>query len=252
MKHLQLERPLVFFDLETTGTDPARDKIVEITLTRIEPGGERVTRTRRINPECPIPPGATAVHGIREEDVRDEPPFRRIARGLLDLLADADIAGFNVRRFDLPLLDRELRECDLDLKLDGRRIVDAMTIFHRKEPRDLSAAVRHYLGRVFATAASLTLRLPVYDTQCGAKLFRCTDEVRALFAEPFVTGWIFDVELIARLIRGRGEGGTPVSAAICELPLYRWADVSGSKVKSTDFLVAFREMLRIWRRYMRH
>lgn len=147
MRNLELDRPLAFFDLETTGTDPMRDKIVEIAVARIDPSGERQVRVRRINPERPIPPDATAVHGIRDEDVRDAPAFRQVARSFLEFLADADLAGFNIRRFDLPLLDREFRESGLDLALSGRRVVDAMTIFHRKEPRDLGAAVRFFLER---------------------------------------------------------------------------------------------------------
>jgi len=166
---LQLDRPLVVFDLETTGTDPGRDKIVEIGVLRLEPDGSRTVRTRRVDPECPIPPGATAVHGIRDEDVRGEPPFRKVARGLLELLEGADLAGFNVRRFDAPLLDREFKECGLDLGLAGRRVVDAMVIFHRKEPRDLTAAVRHYLGREHEGAhgaeADLTATLEVLEAQ---------------------------------------------------------------------------------------
>jgi DNA polymerase-3 subunit epsilon len=147
LKNLVLDRPLVVFDLETTGTDPASDRIVEISTLRIEPDGATESRTRRINPERRIPPEATAVHGIRDEDVRDEPPFRSIARGLLDFLSGADLGGFNVHRFDIPLLEREFRACGLDPGLAGRRVLDAMTIFHRMEPRDLSAAVRFYLGR---------------------------------------------------------------------------------------------------------
>jgi DNA polymerase-3 subunit epsilon len=147
LEHLRIERSLVVFDLETTGTDPGSDRIVEISVLRIDPDGSRESRTRRINPERPIPPEATAVHGIRDADVTGEPTFRQIARGLLDFLKGADLAGFNIRRFDLPLLEREFRECGLDLDLRGRRVVDAMTVFHRKEPRDLQAAVRFYLGR---------------------------------------------------------------------------------------------------------
>jgi DNA polymerase-3 subunit epsilon len=149
---LELQRPLVVFDLETTGTDPMRDKIVEIALLRVEPDGGRKTVAHRINPERPIPADATAIHGIRDEDVRSAPVFRHLAREILDVLRDADLAGFNVRRFDVPLLDREFRDCGLDLALSGRRIVDAMTIFHKKEPRDLSAAVRFFLGRDHAGA----------------------------------------------------------------------------------------------------
>jgi len=144
---LQLTRPIVCFDLETTGIDPASDRIVEISILRLEPDGTRLTRTRRINPGRPIPEEATAVHGIRDEDVADAPSFRQVAKGLLELLEGADLTGFNVARFDIPLLDREFRDCKLNLALDQRRIVDAMTIFHRMEPRDLSAATRFYLDR---------------------------------------------------------------------------------------------------------
>lgn len=152
MSTLELSRPLVVFDLETTGTDPTRDKIVEIALLRVEPHGGRASLVRRVNPERPIPPEATAVHGIRDEDVAGLPPFRSIARELIDMMGDADLAGFNVRRFDVPLLDREFRESGLDLAMAQRKIVDAMTIYHRKEPRDLAAAVRFFLGREHAGA----------------------------------------------------------------------------------------------------
>jgi DNA polymerase-3 subunit epsilon len=163
VKQLTLDRPLVVFDLETTGTDPAQDRIVEIGVLRIEPDGERQLRTRRVNPERAIPAEATAVHGIHDEDVRDEPTFK-----------------FNLRRFDVPLLDRELRDCGLDLGLGGRRIVDAMTIFHRKEPRNLSAAVRFYLEREHEGAhgaqADLTATLEVLEAQ----LERYTDLPRSV------------------------------------------------------------------------
>jgi glycosyltransferase involved in cell wall biosynthesis len=111
-------------------------------------------------------------------------------------------------------------------------------------------ATRHYLGRVFATAASVVLRLPIYDTQCGAKLFRAGDETRALFAEPFVSGWIFDVELVARLIAARRAAGASAADAIHEHPLRVWRHVEGSKVRPSDFLRALRDLARIRRRYL--
>jgi glycosyltransferase involved in cell wall biosynthesis len=111
---------------------------------------------------------------------------------------------------------------------------------------------RHYLGRVFATATSTLLRLPIYDTQCGAKLFRATPMTRSLFADPFAVGWTFDVELIARMICLERQGaGRDVADLIYELPLETWHDVAGSKVKATDFLRAAFELLRIHRRYIR-
>lgn len=172
MKNLRLERPIVFVDLETTGTDPAFDRIVEIAVLRIESDGRSELRTRRVNPERPIPPEATAVHGIRDEDVREAPTFRRIARSLLAFIGDADLAGYNLRRFDLPLLERELRACRLDLELSRRQVVDVMTIFHKKEPRDLAAAVRFYLKREHEGAhgaeADVQAAAEVLDAQLAA------------------------------------------------------------------------------------
>jgi dolichyl-phosphate beta-glucosyltransferase len=114
------------------------------------------------------------------------------------------------------------------------------------------SATRHYPGRIFATAASLVLGLGVYDTQCGAKLFRATPEIRSLFEKPFVTRWLFDVEIIARLLRARrGTAMCQAEDAIFEFPLHEWHDVPGSKVKPKDFAAAFVELWTIWRRYLR-
>jgi DNA polymerase-3 subunit epsilon len=169
LKNLRLERPLIFFDLETTGIDPANDRIVEIAALRVDPDGSRDLKRRLINPERPIPPAASAIHGIRDEDVRDAPSFRLVARSMLDWMHGADLAGFNVERFDVPLLDAEFRRAGLDLDVPGRRVVDAMVIFHRREPRDLSAAVRFYLDRehegAHSAEADVTATLEVLDAQ---------------------------------------------------------------------------------------
>jgi DNA polymerase III subunit epsilon len=187
VRHLDLERPLAFFDLETTGTDPQRDKIVEIAVCRVDPGGGTASRSQLVNPGRPIPADATAVHGIRDEDVRSAPTFRDVARSFLDFIGAADLAGFNVKRFDAPLLDREFRDCGLDLALAGRRVIDAMTIFHRKEPRDLTAAVRFFLGGDHAGAhgaeADVLATLAVLDAQ----LERYPDVPRTV---PALDAWL--------------------------------------------------------------
>jgi len=187
LKHLRLDRPLAVFDLETTGIDPAVDRIVEISVLKISPDGAREARTRRINPERPIPADATRVHGIRDQDVAGEPTFRQLARGLLDFLGDADLGGFNVERFDIPLLDREFRDCNQDLGLDRRRVIDAMRIYHRKERRDLTAAVAFFLGRDHAGAHSAEADVVAAADVLEAQLERYADLPHTV---PELADWI--------------------------------------------------------------
>ncbi len=142
-----LDRPLAFLDLETTGLSTMSDRIVELAVIRVSPQGDVMEKVRRFNPEMSIPPEATAVHGITDEDVAGEPPFISRARSLAELLDPCDLGGFNLRRYDLPLLLAEFKRAGVPFSIDGRRLIDAQTIFHREEPRDLSAAARFYLGR---------------------------------------------------------------------------------------------------------
>jgi len=145
---IELTRPLAFLDTETTGTDPQKDRIVELSLVIYRPGAdEPEVRTRRLNPEVPIPAEATAVHGITDADVAGEPTFRQVAENLLLLLDGCDFAGFNVRRFDVPILCAEFGLLGMKLDLEGRRMLDAQFLFHLHERRDLESAVVFYLGR---------------------------------------------------------------------------------------------------------
>ncbi len=144
---LKLTRPLAFFDLETTGTNINHDRIVEISVVKLMPDGSVVERTRRINPEMHIPEEATAVHHITDEDVAAEPTFRQIAASLARLLTGCDIAGFNSNRFDIPLLDQEFARAQVDFDISRARFVDVQTIYHKKEPRTLTAAYSYYCGK---------------------------------------------------------------------------------------------------------
>ena len=171
---LKLTRPLVFFDLETTGTNIPHDRIVEISIVKLMPDGTVVERSRRLNPEMPIPAEATAVHHITDDDVAGEPTFRQVAASLSKLLQGCDIAGFNSNRFDIPLLDQEFHRAGVDFDLNGVRFVDVQTIYHKKEPRTLVAAYRYYCGKELeeahsaladtrATMEVLMAQLDVYD-----------------------------------------------------------------------------------------
>lgn len=144
---LKLKRPIVFFDLETTGVDTSKDRIVEISMIKILPNGDEITRTRKINPGMHIPEEATAVHGITDDDVRDCPRFEQIARSLEEFIRGCDFGGFNSNRFDLPVLVEEFLRAGVDVDLKQRRFVDVQNIFHKKEQRTLVAAYKFYCDR---------------------------------------------------------------------------------------------------------
>ena len=143
----ELDRPIVFFDLETTGRSAASDRIVELAAIKIGPDSDRDERVRRFNPEMPIPAEATEIHGIVDEDVKDEPPFRSRARSLAEFLGTCDLGGFNIRRYDLPMLMAEFRRAGVPFEVGDRRLVDMQVIYHQQEPRHLTAAVKFYLNR---------------------------------------------------------------------------------------------------------
>ena len=151
---LNLTRPIIFFDLETTGTSVTSDRIVEISLIKVFPDGHTEEKTRRINPERHIPEESTAIHHITDEDVKDAPTFRQIARSLHDLFDDSDIAGFNSNKFDVPLLIEEFGRAGLSFDVSGRNFVDVQGIFHKMEQRTLVAAYRFYCGKELSDAHS--------------------------------------------------------------------------------------------------
>ncbi len=151
---LKLDRPLVFFDLETTGTNIIRDRIVEICIIKLNPDGSQERKTRRINPEMHIPEEASRIHHITDEDVSQEPTFRQIAHSLYDFLDNCDIAGFNSNKFDVPVLIEEFARAGINFNISDRKFVDVQNIFHKMEQRTLVAAYKFYCGKDLTAAHS--------------------------------------------------------------------------------------------------
>lgn len=189
MQNLKLTRPLVVFDLETTGINVEKDRVVQIAMIRVTPDGGRTTFETLVNPERPIPAEASAVHGIRDADVRDQPTFSQIRREVEEYLADADLAGFNSVNFDLPLLQTEIKRAGGEMDFRGVRHLDAMKIFHKMERRDLTAAYKLYCGKDLTGAhnalADTEATLEILDAQI-ARYDEVPDEVDALhrFCNP--------------------------------------------------------------------
>jgi len=151
---LNLKRPIAFFDLETTGVKVATDRIVEISIVKIHPDGKKEIKTRRVNPGIPIPPETSAIHGIYDEDVKDEPTFKSLAKSLNQFLNNCDLAGYNSNRFDIPLLAEEFLRAGIDFDVENRSLLDVQNIFHKMEQRTLVAGYKFYCGKDLQNAHS--------------------------------------------------------------------------------------------------
>lgn len=166
---LNLKKPLAVFDLETTGTNITRDRIVELSIVKVLADGTHTVHTRRINPTIPIPADATRIHGITDADVADMPTFKQVAKSLQQLLEGCDLAGFNVLKFDIPMLIEEFLRADIVLDMSHRKIIDAQRIFHLMEPRTLSAAYKFYcnesLNNAHSAEADTLATLAVLEAQ---------------------------------------------------------------------------------------
>lgn len=248
----RLSRPLAFLDLETTGLNPGKDRILELAVIRVSPNGDVEERVRRFHPGIPIPSEATAVHGITDDDIAQEPSFAARAKAIADFLDSCDLAGFNLRRFDLPMLLAEFRRSGVPFSVQGRRLVDVQTIFHREEPRDLSAAARFYLGRehkdahsalgdIRTTAAVLAAQLQRYP-----HLPRDLDGLHAYCDEvsPFQTPlerW-FRIGEGGLVFRRGKHRGRPLGQVASEEPDYlRW--MLGADEMEEEVLRAVRDAL---------
>ena len=168
---MKLHKPLCIFDLETTGTNIGKDRIVEICVLKVNPDVSRESKTWLINPEMPIPAEASAVHGIYDKDVENAPTFKEAAPKIMEMLSGADLGGFNSNRFDVPLLAEELLRAGIDFDLSKFKLIDAQVIFHKMEPRNLTAAYKFYCGKdlegAHSAEADTLATFEVIDAQVG-------------------------------------------------------------------------------------
>ncbi|UNY98888.1 3'-5' exonuclease [Zhouia spongiae] len=144
---LNLTKPICFFDLETTGTDVAKDRIVEISILKVYPNGNKESKTWLVNPEMPIPANVSAIHGITDDRVANEPTFKALSKEIYNMIKDCDLGGYNSNRFDIPLLAEEMLRADVDFDMKNRVSVDVQTIFHKMEQRTLTAAYKFYCNK---------------------------------------------------------------------------------------------------------
>ncbi|MCC7402699.1 MAG: 3'-5' exonuclease [Chitinophagaceae bacterium] len=197
---LQLTKPIAFIDLETTGTNLGTDRIVEIAIVKILPDGTRSIKRKLINPEMPIPAGASEVHGISDEMVKDAPTFKQVANELKQMLDGCDIAGYNSNRFDIPLLVEEFLRVQVEFDMKGRKLIDVQKIFHQMEQRTLGAAYKFYCNKKLEDAHSAEAdasatheillaqleRYPVLGNSVDSVLKAIGDETIVDFARRFI------------------------------------------------------------------
>lgn len=226
---LNLKRPIAFFDLETTGINIASDRIVEISVVRVDPDGSEKWYTKRVNPEMLINPQAIAIHGITDEDVKDEPPFKDIARELARFLDSCDLGGFNAIKFDIPILAEEFLRADVDFEIRKRKYIDVQVIFHKKEQRTLSAAYKFYCQKDLKDAHSAKADTEATYEILKAQLDRYTDLENDIDKLSQFSSHNKIVDLAGRIVMNKDgievfnfgkHKGKPVAQVLKEEPSY--------------------------------
>lgn len=228
LTNLILDRPLAVVDLESTGVDPALDRVVEVAVLTLLPRGAPEPFHRRVNPGVPIPPGATAIHGIADADVAGTPTFAAVAPELFATLHGCDLAGFGIASFDLPLLAAEFARARIPFRVVGRRVIDVLALYRRLQPRTLVSAVREYLGRehegAHSAAADARAAAEVLDRQIGRHALPATPaELHASLVEVDVGGR-FRRDDAGRIVFGFGKHvGKPLAeVAACDRGYLEW------------------------------
>lgn len=228
--NLNLANCIVFFDLETTGVNISKDRIVEISVLKVHPNGKEEQRTIRVNPEMPIPKEASEVHGIYDEDVKECPTFKEIAKELARFMEGCDLGGYNSNRFDVPLLAEEFLRVGVDFDMRKRKFVDVQTIFHKMEQRTLSAAYRFYCNKCLEDAHSAAADTTATYEVLKAQLERYGDKLEnnIEFLSKFSTqnntvdfaGFIVYNEKGEEVFNFGKNKGVPVEKVLKEQPGY--------------------------------
>lgn len=227
---LNLKKPIIFFDLETTGVDAAKDRIVEISMIKVMPDGSEETKTRRLNPEMHIPEASSAIHHIYDEDVKDCPTFKAVAKSMQAYIEGCDLAGYNSNKFDVPVLVEEFLRAGIDIDLRKTRFIDVQNIFHKMEQRTLVAAYKFYCQKDLTEAHAAEADTRATYEVLKAQLDRYPDDLQndMDFLSEFSTR-TKDVDFAGRIIYNE-EGvecfnfgkhkGRPVTQVFKEEPSY--------------------------------
>lgn len=202
---LNLERPIAFFDLETTGIDPVNDKIVEISILKLFPNGNKELKTKRVNPGIPIPEEVSKIHGIYDADVANEPKLDEIAAELALFIKDADLGGYNCNRFDVPLLVEEFLKIGIDLDVKSKKVIDVQVIFHKMEQRTLSAAYKFFCDKNLDNAHSAEADTTATHEILEAQLERYPSLKNDVNSLSEFTAWNKNVDLMGRIIYNKNK-----------------------------------------------
>lgn len=220
MAQLALKKPIIFFDLETTGTDTGTDRIVEIAMVKLNPNGTRDKYVKRLNPTIPISAESTAIHGISNEDVKDCPTFKQVAKEIHEWMKGCDLGGYNAVRFDIPMLAEELLRCGVPVDFTERQFVDVQQIFFKMESRTLSAAYEFYCKKELTNAhsaeADIEATIEILEAQLD-KYKTLTNDVKAL--HTFGNGDEESVDYARRMVMKDGH------------PIFNFGKYKGRKVE---------------------
>lgn len=251
---LKLTKPLIFFDLETTGINITHDRIVEISIIRVSPSGEEKALTFRINPGMPIPPEATQIHHISDSDVAQAPTFKEKAQELANLFKGCDIAGFNSVRFDIPMLSEEFNRAGVKFDFTKARFIDVQTIFHKREQRNLSAAYRFYCGKELTGAHGAAADTRATYEVLMAQYDRYPDLPHDIETLSQYSAQNRNVDLMGRIIfNDRNQEtinfgkykGTPVEEVLAKDPgYYSWIMRGDFAQNTKDILTAIKLRMR--------